>query len=78
VCGRARASLVPPGCSADRLKIAEQLSDLNNYDSKLSDGGVIAWPTSYTSADRKNDKREVEFTIQAQVLKAADSSKEEL
>jgi hypothetical protein len=55
-----------------------QLSDLDNYDSKLVDGGVVAWPVKYTNADRKNDKREVEFTIQAQVLKAAESSKEEL
>jgi len=63
---------------AANSKCEAELSDLDNYDSKLEDGGVIAWPTSYSTADRKNDKREVEFTIQAQVLKAAEASKEEL
>jgi hypothetical protein len=54
------------------------LSDLFNYDSKLVDGGVIAWPISRTRPDRDAEKREIEFTIQAQVLGVAESGKEEL
>jgi hypothetical protein len=38
------------------------------YSPRLSDGGVVAWPVKYTRANRKEDDRDIEFTIQAQVL----------
>ncbi|KAJ9156037.1 hypothetical protein NKR23_g1247 [Pleurostoma richardsiae] len=47
------------------------LLDLSKYSSKISDGGVVGWPTSHTEADRKKGMRNIEFTIKAQVLKSA-------
>lgn len=53
------------------------LTDLTKYGSKLADGGVVAWPTAYTTPDRSTKERNMEFTIKAQVLSAkAGASKE--
>jgi hypothetical protein len=37
----------------------------------MTDGSVVAWP-SYTKANRRQDKREIKFTVKAQVLKRKD------
>lgn len=44
------------------------LTDLTKYGPKLVDGGVVAWPTDYTTPDRSTKERKMEFTIKAQVL----------
>ena len=49
--------------------IIATLLDLTKYNSKPQDGGVIAWPTSHTNLDRMLDKRDINFTIEAQVLR---------
>lgn len=46
------------------------LTDLTKYGPKLVDGGVVAWPTGYTTPDRTTKERKMEFTIKAQVLSA--------
>jgi len=51
--------------------ILAALLDLSKYSSKISDGGVVGWPTSHTEADRKKGMRNIEFTVKAQVLKSA-------
>lgn len=48
----------------------DTLTDLTKYSSKLVDGGVVAWPASYTTPDRSTKERTMEFTIKAQVLSA--------
>ena len=49
---------------------ADTLLDLQKYTPKIADGAVVAWTTSHTSLDRMLDKREIEFTVKAQVLMA--------
>lgn len=67
--------------------LADTLLDTSKYSPKLSEGGVVAWPVKHTTANRKKDEREMEFTVRAQVLKvkadgtaddAADDGKDEL
>jgi hypothetical protein len=56
---------------------AETLLDISKYSPKLAEGAVVAWPVSYAKANRKQDERDIEFTIKAQVLQAkAESSAE--
>lgn len=51
------------------------LSNLEKYSPKLVDGGVVGWPTDYTTPSRRQGLRKMEFTIKAQVLSAqADAS----
>ncbi|KAI1495533.1 hypothetical protein F5X99DRAFT_422846 [Biscogniauxia marginata] len=45
------------------------LLDTTRYSHELMDGGVIAWITKHTIARRAKGKRDVVFTIEAQVLK---------
>jgi hypothetical protein len=63
----------------------ETLGDTSKYSPKLSEGAVVAWPTKFTRAKRSQGKRDIEFTVKAQVLKAKEdagdagaSAKEEL
>lgn len=52
------------------MNFLDTLTDLTKYGPKLVDGGVVAWPTHYTTPDRKSKERTMEFTIKAQVLSA--------
>lgn len=55
---------------AEGSKCEGTLVDLAKYGPKLVDGGVVAWPTGYTTPDRSTTERNMEFTIKAQVLSA--------
>jgi hypothetical protein len=55
---------------ADVWYLSGTLTDLSKYGPKVVDGGVVAWPTDYTTPDRKTKERTMEFTIKAQVLSA--------
>ncbi|KAL1852752.1 hypothetical protein Daus18300_012083 [Diaporthe australafricana] len=48
----------------------DTLTDLTKYGPKLKDGGVVAWPTDFTTPKRSSQERNMEFTIKAQVLSA--------
>ncbi|KAK1998394.1 hypothetical protein LX36DRAFT_529425, partial [Colletotrichum falcatum] len=45
------------------------LADLANYKAAPEDGAVVAWPVSHSRPDLANDKRDIRFTVKAQVLK---------
>jgi hypothetical protein len=52
--------------------------DLAKYSPDLADGAVVAYPVNKTRAKRAHNKRDIEFTVKAQVLKAKpDAEKEE-
>lgn len=55
---------------AEGSKCEDTLTDLTKYGPKLVDGGIVAWPTGYTTPDRSTTERTMEFTIKAQVLSA--------
>lgn len=55
----------------------ETLSDITKYTAKPAEGAVVAYPVHKTQADRAEGKREMEFTIKAQVLKVDDSVPED-
>ena len=60
---------------------SDALLDTSKYTTKLADGAVVAWPTKFTEAARGHGKRDVEFTVRAQVLRpktSSESAKEEL
>ncbi|KAI3399598.1 hypothetical protein diail_6237 [Diaporthe ilicicola] len=73
-----RAVIFAPGAVYETLPLwvaegsecEETLSDLTKYGPKLKDGGVVAWPTDYTTPKRSLQERQIEFTIKAQVLSA--------
>ncbi|KAL2127607.1 hypothetical protein VTI74DRAFT_10432 [Chaetomium olivicolor] len=48
----------------------DALLDLEKYSGELADGGVVAYPVNRTKPNRWLDKREMEFKVQAEVLKA--------
>ena len=50
---------------------------MTKYTAKPTDGAVVAYPVDKTRANRAEGKREMEFTIKAQVLKVDDSVPEE-
>ena len=50
------------------LTTTESLMDLSKYSAKLADGGVIAYPINYTGPKRSDGKRDIEFTVKAEVL----------
>ncbi|KAK3486918.1 uncharacterized protein B0T23DRAFT_236974 [Neurospora hispaniola] len=62
---------------AEGSECEETLSDMTKYTAKPTDGGVVAYPVDKTRANRAEGKREMEFTIKAQVLKVDDSVPEE-
>ncbi|KAK3947155.1 hypothetical protein QBC32DRAFT_97798 [Pseudoneurospora amorphoporcata] len=55
----------------------ETLSDMTKYTAKPTDGAVVAYPVAKTQADRAEGKRDMEFTIKAQVLKVDESVPED-
>lgn len=54
---------------ADRT-CADSLADLSKYGPELVDGGVVGWPTQFTKPARKEGRRQMRFTLKAQVLSA--------
>jgi len=57
-----------PGADGEN---AAALSDLKKYVIEPEDDHVVAWPVGHTKPDTFRDKRDVEFTIRAQLLKKA-------
>lgn len=55
----------------------ETLSDITKYTAKPTEGAVVAYPVQKTQADRAEGKRDMEFTIKAQVLKVDESVPED-
>ncbi|KAK3381823.1 hypothetical protein B0H63DRAFT_214299 [Podospora didyma] len=55
---------------AEGSDCADAFQDAVKYTAKPADGSVVAYPTKKTKADRKAGKRDMEFTIKAQLLKA--------
>ncbi|KAL0930172.1 uncharacterized protein CTRU02_214992 [Colletotrichum truncatum] len=52
------------------------LTNLENYSPTAKDAAVVAWPISHTRPNIEEKKRDIEFTIKAQVLKIKESAKE--
>ena len=55
------------------LDPTDALSDLDKYSPTMADGAVLAYPVDKTKAKRYEGKRDMEFTIKAQVVKAAEA-----
>ncbi|KAK1580573.1 uncharacterized protein LY79DRAFT_636517 [Colletotrichum navitas] len=67
---------------ADGSDCEDSLADLGNYKAVPEDGAVVAWPVSHSRPDVDNHKRDIKFTVKAQVLKrkeggAVDEEEEE-
>ncbi|KAK2053127.1 hypothetical protein LY76DRAFT_525258 [Colletotrichum caudatum] len=54
---------------ADGSDCEDALADLGNYKAVPEDGAVVAWPVSHSRPDVDNHKRDIKFTVKAQVLK---------
>ncbi|KAK2040723.1 hypothetical protein LZ31DRAFT_473999 [Colletotrichum somersetense] len=54
---------------ADGSDCEDALADLGNYKAVPEDGAVVAWPVSHSRPDVNNHKRDIKFTVKAQVLK---------
>lgn len=54
------------------------LNDLSKYSSKFVDGGVVGWPTEYTTPSRSRGERSMTFTLRAQVLSGQTSASEKV
>ncbi|KAK2011655.1 hypothetical protein LZ32DRAFT_659477 [Colletotrichum eremochloae] len=54
---------------ADGSDCEDTLADLSNYKAVPEDGAVVAWPVSHSRPDVDNHKRDIKFTVKAQVLK---------
>ncbi|KAK3349783.1 hypothetical protein B0T25DRAFT_249297 [Lasiosphaeria hispida] len=63
---------------AEGSDCAESLLDIAKYSAKLADGGVVAYPVKRTKARRGAKKRDIEFSIKAQVLKLKLEVEEEI
>jgi len=50
--------------------MADTLFDLSKYSPKLADSSVVAYPVKKTKARRREGRRDMEFTIKAQFVKA--------
>ncbi|GKT51418.1 uncharacterized protein ColSpa_11599 [Colletotrichum spaethianum] len=61
---------------ADGSDCQATLADLGNYQAVPEDAAVVAWPVSHTRPDIANHKRDIEFTVKAQVLKLKDGATE--
>ncbi|KAM0333964.1 hypothetical protein ACHAQA_000982 [Verticillium albo-atrum] len=55
---------------ADSSDCTDALVDLSKYAPDAADGGVIAWPISHSRPNLREKKRDIEFVVKAQVLKA--------
>jgi hypothetical protein len=60
------------------LSAIDTLSNLESYSVEPKDGSVIAWVTEHKAPNRKEDKRDIQFTIKAESLKLKDATKDEL
>lgn len=49
---------------------------MSGYQAVAKDAAVVAWPVSHTRPDTANGKRDIEFTVKAQVLKITESVSE--
>lgn len=56
--------------------VTATLADLESYASVPKDAAVVAWPVSHTRPDIANSKRDIEFTVKAQVLKLKEDATE--
>ncbi|KAK0615553.1 hypothetical protein B0T17DRAFT_474298, partial [Bombardia bombarda] len=54
---------------AETSECQDTLVDLSQYTPKVANGAVVAYPVKKTKANRDAGKREMEFTIKAEVLK---------
>ncbi len=54
--------------------LLDRLADLSSYKPSAQDGGVVAWPVEHTTPDRRHDRREIRFTIMAQVLRETEAA----
>ncbi|KAK1673792.1 hypothetical protein BDP55DRAFT_669236 [Colletotrichum godetiae] len=61
---------------ADGSDCEATLADLGSYQAVPKDAAVVAWPVSHTRPDTANDKRDIEFTVKAQVLKTKEGASE--
>ncbi|OHF01505.1 hypothetical protein CORC01_03261 [Colletotrichum orchidophilum] len=61
---------------ADGSDCEETLADLSSYEAVPRDAAVVAWPVSHTRPDTANNKRNIEFTVKAQVLKVRQDGSE--
>ncbi|GJC97944.1 Phenylacetaldoxime dehydratase [Colletotrichum higginsianum IMI 349063] len=52
------------------------LADLANYQAVPRDGAVVAWPVSHSRPDVDNNRRDIEFTVKARVLKLNEGATE--
>ncbi|KAL2022248.1 hypothetical protein VTK56DRAFT_5858 [Thermocarpiscus australiensis] len=72
-----RVALFAPGALYEVLPLfvaegsacEETLLDTSKYSGELRDGGVVAYPINHTSPKRSKGRRDIEFTVKAQVLK---------
>ena len=56
-------------------RVAEDFANLKKYVIEPDEDTVVAWPVSYSRPDTFRDKRDIEFTIRAQLLKKAPKKK---
>ncbi|KAK1497970.1 hypothetical protein CTAM01_07607 [Colletotrichum tamarilloi] len=61
---------------ADGSDCEATLADLSSYQAVPKDAAVVAWPVSHTRPDTANGKRDIEFTVKAQVLKVKEVAPE--
>ncbi|EQB58135.1 hypothetical protein CGLO_01656 [Colletotrichum gloeosporioides Cg-14] len=54
---------------ADGSDCQATLADLSNYSATPKDAVVVSWPISHTRPNTAQKKRDIEFTVKAQVLK---------
>lgn len=45
------------------------LRDLSLYTGELADGGVVGYPVTHTTPNRRQNRRDIQIEIKAQVLK---------
>ncbi|KAK1982992.1 hypothetical protein LZ30DRAFT_589375 [Colletotrichum cereale] len=62
---------------ADGSDCQDALADLGNYKPAPEAGAVVAWPVSHSRPDVANNKRDIEFTVKAQVLKRMDEDNDD-
>lgn len=55
---------------------AATLADLSNYSATPKDAVVVSWPISHTRPNTAQKKRDIEFTVKAQVLKLKEGASE--
>ncbi|KAF9882498.1 hypothetical protein CkaCkLH20_00534 [Colletotrichum karsti] len=61
---------------ADGSDCQETLADLSNYSPTPKDAAVVSWPVSHTRPNLDEKKRDIKFTVKAQVLKLKEGATE--